>query len=421
MKPFHLTGAYAPVLEERTLHDLAVIGEIPRDLCGTYVRNGPNPRSGTSPAWFAGEGMLHGVRLEAGRARWYRSRWMRKRGPNTSVVSHAGRILALAEAQLPVEIDAELETVGRFDFAGGLQRSMIAHPKKCPTTGELLFLSYGREIPHVTYYRADAEGRIVHRAPIGVPAATYMHDMGITDRYVVFWDLPVLVEDWGSPQPLRWSDDYRSRIGVLGRDGRDEDVVWFDVQPGFISHCLNAYEDGTHVVLDVVRAPRLMTACELYRYALDLRTGRVTENVLDARFVDFPRVHPSREGRPYRHGYAVELSDWGTGTWQRAVLRKYDVATGTSCAHDFGPARMPGECALAPRAGAIDEDEAWAITFVYDRAREAGDLVILDASRFEGDPVATIRLPCRVPIGLHGAWIPDPAEPHPPGRIDADR
>jgi carotenoid cleavage dioxygenase len=405
--PFHLTGAYAPVLEERTLRDLEVIGEIPPGMRGTYVRNGPNPRSGSSPAWLAGEGMLHGLRLEAGSAKWYRSRWMRERAPNTSVIAHSGRILALVETQLPIEVDAAFETVGRFDFAGGLRRPMIAHPKKCPTTGELLFLSYGRDLPHLTYYRADAEGHIVHQASIGVPAATYRHDMGITGRHVVFWDMPVLVEDWRSPQPLRWSDDYRSRVGVLNRDGGDEDVAWFDVKPGFISHCLNAYEDGNHVVLDVVRAPRLMTACELYRYTLDLQTGRATERVLDSRFVDFPRVHPTFDGRPYRYGYAVELSEWSTGSWQRTVLQKFDVRSGTSCAHDFGPARVAGECVLAPRPGGTEEDDGWAVAFVYDRAREASDLVILDARCFDGEPLATIRLPCRVPIGLHGACIPD--------------
>lgn len=297
--PFYLTGAYAPVLKEETRRDLEVAGEIPPDLCGTYLRNGPNPRSGSSPAWLAAAGMLHGVRLESGRAKWYRNRWMTtERSPNTSVIAHAGRILALVETQLPVEVDAELGTVGRFDFAGGLRRPMIAHPKTCPNTGELLSLSYGREAPHLIYYRADAAGRLVHEAPIRVPAMTFVHDMGITERHVVFWDMPVLVGDWQSAQPLRWSEDYRSRIGVLRRDGRDEDVAWFDVQPGFISHCLNAYEDGDCVFLDVVRAPRLMTACELYRYALDLRTGRATEHVLDSRFIDFPRIHPAFAGRP---------------------------------------------------------------------------------------------------------------------------
>ncbi len=405
--PFHLTGAYAPVDEERTLRELAVVGRIPPDLRGTYVRNGPNPR-GASPAWFAGEGMLHGVRLEGGEAAWYRNRWMRATlAPNTSVIRHAGHILALVETRLPVEVDSELETIGQFDFAGELERPMIAHPKSCPATGELLFISYSRQAPHLIYYRADAGGRIVHRVPIDVPAATYMHDIGITRRHVVFWDLPVLVGEWSSARPLRWSDDYRARVGVLRRDGGSDDVMWFDVAPCTISHTLNAYEDGGLVVLDVIRAPRIMTPHELYRYTFDLSTGRVTEEVLDPVFVDFPRLHPAREGSANRFGYAVELAAWETGSWQRTVLRKYDMTTGASRVHDFGPTRMPGECAIAPRADATDEDDAWAVAFVYDREREASDLVILDAQRFEDEPVATVRLPCRVPVGIHGAWLPD--------------
>jgi carotenoid cleavage dioxygenase-like enzyme len=411
--PFHLTGAYAPVHEERTLLELEVDGAIPPELRGTYVRNGPNPR-GSSPAWFAGEGMLHGVRLESGVACWYRNRWMKNlRGPNTAVVRHGGRVLALVEAALPVEVDGEFETVGRFDFGGDLPRAMIAHPKACPETGELFFLSYGHELPHLVVYRADADGRIVQRTPVDVPAVTYMHDMAITARHVIFWDMPLLVSDWHSPQPLRWTDDYRPRIGVVARDGRGDDVVWFDVKPAFISHAMNAFVDGDDVVLDVVRAPRFPAPCALYRYTLDLRTGRATERVVDNRFVDFPRIHPSREGQPYRHGYGVELSDWASGSWQRATAHKYDMTTGISRVHDFGPARLPGEFVFAPRPGATREDDGWAIAFVYDRMREASDLVILDAQRFEDAPVATVRLPCRVPVGLHGAWMPDPAVSRP--------
>ena len=138
-----------------------------------------------------------------------------------------------------------------------------------------------------------------------------------------------------------------------------------------------------------------------------LHTGKVTEDVIDPRFVDFPRVHPANEGRPYRYGYGIELSDWATGSWQRAIARKYDMSTGVSQLHDFGPSRLPGELVLAPRPGATAEDDAWAIAFVYDRARAASDLVILDAQHFEGGPVATVRLPFRVPVGLHGAWFAD--------------
>ncbi len=406
--PFHLSGNFAPVLEERTALELEVVGALPPELRGMYVRNGPNPRSGTSPAWFAGEGMLHGVRLEGGRAAGYRNRWIRGAyAPNTSVVQHAGRILSLVETRLPIEVNAALETVGPFDFGGELTRSMTAHPKKCPRTGELVFISYGRELPHLTFYRADAQGRIVHRAPIHVPAATYMHDFAITERYALFYDLPVLVGDWRSPQPLQWADDYRPRVGIVPRDGGDADVRWFDVKASSIGHTVNAFEDGDLVVLDVVRAPRIMAPHTLYRYTFDLRTGRATEAALAPHFVEFPRIHPAVEGSAYRYGYALELCDFVGGGPTRTISRQYEVATGASKVHDFGPGRMPGECVIAPRPGATAEDDAWAILFVYDRHRHASDVVVLDAQRFEEDPVATIHLPWRVPFGIHGSWIPD--------------
>jgi carotenoid cleavage dioxygenase-like enzyme len=408
--PFHLTGPFAPVGEERTDQDLEVVGELPRDLCGTYVRNGPNPKSGRSPAWFAGEGMLHGVRLEDGRARWYRNRWISGAcAPNTSLVRHAGRVLALVEAFHPVEVTATLETVGAYDFSGALAGPMTAHPKICPRTGELLFFSCRPSRPHLTYYRADAAGRVVHRAPIDVPAMTFMHDFAITERYAIFTLLPVLVGDWRSPVPLRWTDDFPARLGVLPRDGGNDEMRWFDVAPCTISHTVNAFEEGDTLVLDAVRAPRLMTPHTLHRFTLDLGTGRAAETTLDARFLDFPRVHPAVVGTRHRRVYTTELGDFtADGGFARTVAHQHDLETGTAVFHDFGPAGMPGECVVAPRPGSRAEDDAWAILLVHSRDGSATELVVLDAARFAAPPVARVRLPCRVPLGLHGEWLPDP-------------
>ncbi|HVY47887.1 MAG TPA: carotenoid oxygenase family protein, partial [Minicystis sp.] len=333
--PFHLAGAFAPVPEERTDDDLEVVGELPRELTGALVRVGPNPRSGRTPSWFAGEGMLHAVRLEGGRARGYRSRWIRGAyAPNTNVVRHAGRILALVETRLPVEVTPELETIGPFDFGGAVERSMTAHPKLCPRTGELLFFSYGTTQPHLTYYRADAAGRVVHRAEIDVAAATFMHDFAVTERHVVFYVLPVLVGDFRSPVPLRWADDFPARVGVLPRDGTSRDVRWFDVAPCTVSHTVNAFEDGSRVVFDAVRAPRLMTPHALSRFTFDLATGRAEERVLDPRFLDFPRVHPAVVGARHRLVYTTELGDFtADGGFARTALHQHDLASGASRVH----------------------------------------------------------------------------------------
>ena len=119
---------------------------------GLYVRNGSNPRSGTSPHWFLGDGMLHGVRVERGKAVWYRNRWVRtplhggrhglsrrhpRRGeqpeqrggrPPRRPAAHLGRGGVALRAVAPTD----LSTVGAYDFDGKLGAAMTAHPKVDP-------------------------------------------------------------------------------------------------------------------------------------------------------------------------------------------------------------------------------------------------------------------------------------------------
>ena len=64
------------VFDEVTDVNLRVTGSIPPSLSGRYLRTGSNPPSGVSAHWFAGDGMVHGVRLDAGNAVWYRNRYV---------------------------------------------------------------------------------------------------------------------------------------------------------------------------------------------------------------------------------------------------------------------------------------------------------------------------------------------------------
>ena len=430
---FFELGNYAPVPDELTEFDLPVEGAIPPEIDGWYLRNGPNPRKPVAH-WFAGDGMIHGVRLEGGAAKWYRNRWVRTDSfvkpfalynadgtrnlraavSNTHIVNHAGKTLALVESSLPYEITNDLETVGCYDFGGTLNDSMTAHPKICPTTGELHFFGYGNIFePHVTYHRANADGELTVNRPLEVKALTMMHDFALTEGHVIFMDLPIVfnldvaINNPGD-MPYRWDDNYGARLGVLRRDDPFGEVRWFDIDPCYVFHVANAYDsaDGKSIVLQAVRYPELWrdnggfeASGALWNWTIDLQNGRVSERQLDDRAVEFPRIDDRLAGSNAR--YAVSVGD--------ASLVRYDLDTGDAVQHNFGTPDSPGgpgEAVFVPSSsGPADESNGWYLGYVYDPVRDGSDLVILDAGDFAGDPVARIRLPRRVPYGFHGNWI----------------
>jgi carotenoid cleavage dioxygenase-like enzyme len=426
---------YAPVADELTEFDLPVEGAIPAELDGWYLRNGPNPRQATKH-WFTGDGMIHGVRIERGRAAWYRNRWVRTDSfkedfplynadgtrnlrasvANTHVVNHAGKTLALVESSLPYEITNDLETVGAYDFGGKLVDSMTAHPKICPTTGELHFFGYGNIFqPHVTYHRADANGELTINRPLDVKALTMMHDFALTAEHVIFMDLPIVFNldialKGESDMPYRWDDNYGARFGVMRRDDPFGPVRWFEIDPCYVFHVANAFETtsagGTTIVLQAVRYPELWRDSGgfdadgvLWSWTIDVPTGKVSERQLDDRPVEFPRIDDRLAGLPNRYAVSVGTSK----------LVRYDLTSGTGEEHAFGTAESPGgpgEAVFVPSSnGPADEANGWYLGYVYDPARNGSDLVIIDASDFAGRPVARIKLPQRVPYGFHGNWI----------------
>ncbi|MER5559216.1 carotenoid oxygenase family protein [Streptomyces sp. NPDC002506] len=439
----HLAGNFAPVAEELTTHEPAVTGAIPPELSGWYVRNGPNPQDAASAHWFFGDGMVHGVRIDGGRARSYRNRWVRtssftdgarahdRQGgtdltagaANTHVVRHAGRTLALVESSFPYELDfrpgCELETLGAYDFAGRLTTAMTAHPKTCPVTGELHFFGYGTlDQPFLTYHRADAQGELVVSRPVEVPAATMMHDFHLTASHVVFMDLPAVFDPQtaqrpGGGLPYRWDEEYGARLGVLRRDDPYGEVCWLTVDPCYVFHALNAYDEpgdgagrGDRIVLHVVRYERLgASGPTLWKWTLDLATGTVREDQLDDQACEFPRVDDRLAGLKSRFGHVTVSRTPPAGPISGALLR-YDLRTGAVARHEFGAGRVPAEAAFAP-ADDRPGGPGWLLSYVYDAARDASDLVILDADDLAAPPVATVHLPQRVPFGFHGNWLAD--------------
>jgi carotenoid cleavage dioxygenase len=441
----YLTGNFAPVRDERDDADLEVTGALPPDLDGLLIRNGPNPVVDPDPAlyhWFIGDGMLHGIELAGGRAR-YRNRWVRTDGAcealgevpiagqpddvfpggssvaNTAVTAHRGRIFALVEVALPTEVRADLSTIGRTDFGSTLRSAMTAHPKYDPLTAELVFFGYDvMGPPWLRYHVLDAAGALVKTEEITIGGPAMIHDFAMTSSRVVWMDLPVVFDlsTLGQrPFPAQWDPDYPARIGVMPRIGGDADVVWIDIDPCFVFHPVNAYDDADgNVVVDVVRysdmfaselfGPGAVGGTTLDRWTIDPRARKVTTERIDDTSQEFPRIDERLTGQPHRFGYTVEIpidEHWHGSSG----LRKHDFVGGRVERHDVGARRHAGEPVFVPASPDAGEDHGWVLSVVYDDARDASDLIVVDATDFSAPPVATVHLRSRVPYGFHGMWI----------------
>lgn len=444
-RPWWLQGGFAPVAREVEAFDLEVNGALPPELTGLYVRNGSNPRTGVSPHWFLGDGMVHGVRLESGRARWYRNRYVRtplyeasagfgdgvpggtSTQSNVSAIRYGDRLLASGEVGLPYELSPDdLSTIGPVDFAGRLATSMTAHPKVDPATGRLHFFGYGFVPPFLTYHVAEPDGTLVHSTEVPVPGPTMIHDFAITESDAMFWDLPVvfdldaavaMIDDPSSGAfPFRWDPAYGARVGVLPLGGDGAAVRWSDLdEPCYAFHGVNAFRRGDDVVLDICRLSSMFEPDDVLGGELTLRRwtvpaggGQVGDEVL-VHAGDDPGELPSRDlrrtGREHRHGYLVSTRP-ATGTVDFGGVVKHDFRTGARTRWDPGPARHSGEWLFVADPAGDADDEGWLLAYVHDEATASTELVVLDATDIAAGPVATVALPQRVPYGFHAAWLP---------------
>ncbi len=142
----------------------------------------------------------------------------------------------------------------------------------------------------------------------------------------------------------------------------------------------------------------------LTRWTLNLTTGAVREEKLDDVATEFPRMNEDRLGRRTRFAYHARLARESTLLFDALV--KYDTDTGASTTHEHGPDRFASESTFAPRPGGEGEDDGWLVNFVHDRREGTSELVVLDASDVTAGPVATVRIPHRVPVGFHAHWVP---------------
>jgi carotenoid cleavage dioxygenase-like enzyme len=450
--PF-LSGIFAPVAQEVEAVELRVTGHLPDALNGAYLRNGSNPEFAPQGAyhWFDGDGMIHALTIADGQAS-YRNRWVRtpgllreraagrslfggianvqfpepdvmaecgifKNAANTNIVRHAGKIMALWEGGFPCELSPTLDTVGLWDYDNKLVGAMTAHPKWDARTGELMFFGYtGMERPFLRYHVADATGALTHSTDIDLPHGVMMHDCLATEHYTLFFDMPVVVElaHMMSGEPM-WQPQLGARIGVIARKGTS--VRWFEIDPCFVFHFMNAWEDGNTIVAYGCRMPSISldfsevdfsTADQqgigLTKWTIDLAAGSVKEEMIAPVMSDFPRLHDDLLGYKSRYGHvSMSLNKQSIGGFD--AICQFDLDTGTSITKHLRPGTTTGEAVFAADPNGTDERDGWVLTYEIDTGSGATDLLVLDGHDITNE-VARVHLPQRVPPGFHGNWMP---------------
>lgn len=451
----------APIDFETEAGPLPLKGTLPAGLCGTLVRNGPNPVvPDLKEHWFSGDGMLHAFSLADGEVH-YRNRWVRtarwqaaaegrglaggfQKAPlseapkqqhddgsaNTNVIGHAGRVLALEEAHLPVAVTLPtLTTLGATDFDGGLHGSFTAHPKTDPKTGELLFFGYGTLTPlsnGMSFGVMSPQGRVTRFERFEAPYASMVHDFMVTDRHAMFPIMPLTASmeraKSGRP-PYAWEPEYGTRVGLMPRDGSTADIVWWRGPACYVFHVMNAWEADGSLFADVIQFPTAPLfpkpdgspvsdappISQLVRWRFDLSSPvhEFTQTPLEDLPGEFPRIDERFAGLPYRHGWYVCRGTSGPGEAPRlyAGLVHIDHTTAKRDIFMFPAPDVVSEGVFVPRAPDAEEGDGWLLATVWRGATDTSDLVIFDARALAAGPLCVASLPHRVPVGFHGNWF----------------
>ncbi len=467
------TGAWRPQVTERRADDCEVIGELPADLDGVYLRNTENP---VHPAMriyhpFDGDAMVHAVGFRDGTA-FYRNRFVRTDGflaeqqagrpmwaglvedpatsptqtgwgargrmkdaSSTDVILHNGVALtSFYQCGDLYRLDpTTLETLGKSTWNGAFPSALgvSAHPKVDAHTGELLFFNYGTDAPYMHYGVVDASDSLVHYVDVPLPGPRLPHDMAFTEHYTILNDLPLFWEPAALARgkyAARFHPDMPSRLAVIPRRGGTQDIIWFEADPTYVLHWTNAYEDGDEVVLD-----------GYFQQDPEPPAGNGTIYQRMFRFLDNeligPKLHRWRlnlsTGLAKEEALTDTVSEFGMINAQQAGRRhrytysatavpgwflfngviKHDTETGNEEKYSFDEGVYASETAMAPRVGSQAEDDGYLVTIVSDMNRDLSECLVFDATRLTDGPIARVRLPERVSSGTHSTWAPGSSIP----------
>jgi carotenoid cleavage dioxygenase-like enzyme len=460
-------GGFQSLQDETRIDSLPVEGQLPAWLHGSLFRTGParwEVGEQKMNHWFDGFAMLHRFGFSEGSVS-YANRFLETRAyraaretgeiaysefatdpcrsifsrvfslfspkvsdnANVNLVKLGERFVAMTETPLPVEFDQEtLATTGVAYEAPGLLTT--AHPHLDRPSGGLL--NYTAKVGPSNRYRFflvrpdSSKPEVVGELPVREPA--YMHSFGLTLRWLVLVEFPLVVNPISIPlsgrpyiENFRWKPERGTRVTFVDRSS-GKATGPFETEPCFAFHHVNSFERDGEIVVDMctyedaaivsdlymgnLRAGGPIAEPELRRLRIHPERGEVTsERVVDDGQVELPRINYGRcNERAYRYIWGVSNS--GSG-WVDTIVR-IDLESRTRSAWTADGC-YPGEPVFVPAPGASGEDEGVLLSVVFDSANGSSFLLVLDAATL--GELARAVVPHGIPYGFHGQYVAEGA------------
>lgn len=457
----YLEGNFAPIEGERVVEfeAMKIIGDVPTDLDGVYARNGPNLSHAPLGNYhrYDGDGMLHAIHFKDGRAT-YRNKWIRtscfqeeaaagqalwggmldarrddrpdmplKDTSNTDVVLHAGKLVTMwYMAGIPYLVDPlTLETVRPMELNAAGSQKISAHSKTDEANDDFVFFDYSRDFPYMHHGVVDKNGTLTAFTPIELPGPRMPHDMWISHQYTILHDLPLIWDEdayRNGRVKLRFEEKWPTRFGVMPRHGSVDALRWYEFEPCYILHTINAWEEGDWLHLTGCRIHPFEDAqgnqdlqsivtimgrhqlnARLYKWSVNLVSGDTREGLLDEKWnAEFPTWNNSAMGSDMTYAYCVEINT--EPIIHFTGLLKFDMSSGKSQYYSDGPGYTYSEAPFAPANHATAEDHGYVVSFVRNENEAQSEVHIFDAQNIAQGPICKLVLPCRVPEGFHATW-----------------
>lgn len=462
--PYYL--GFTTLAPETSIAELPILGAVPEWLAGALVRTGPalyEVGDTKYNHWFDGLAMLHKFGFANGRVS-YANRYLRSRAyeeamakgtisrgefatnPSqtflqriascfspkitdngcVNIAETGNAVVALTETRLPVRFDPDtLATLGTSEYGREIKGPVAtAHPQfdRARSCHYNYSVEFGRR-SNYHLFRIDKDtGRQSVVATIPVDRPAYMHSFGMTERYLILTEFPLVVNPLrlllsGKPfiRNYEWEPDRGVRFHVVDKESGK--LTGTERCPAFFAfHHVNAFEDENDVFVDIVAHSDPTIVDRLYLDRLRSTepvptTGRLTrfrirpgDNILGEQLsevpIELPRFdYPRRAGRPYRYVYASG-SDAPGDFLDNLVKLDLERCSASSWREE---GCYPGEPVFVAAPEKVNEDDGVILSVVLDTRRDASFLLILDASTFE--ELARTELPHHIPFGFHGDYL----------------